>query len=64
MRGEPFPMQPPAPQLLAQHSAHAEQWREHADPPTGLPPAPATLMGSAPFPICPSAPELLAQLDA
>ena len=64
MRGEPFFMPRPAPQLLVQHSAHAEQWQGQADPPTGLPPAPATLMAGDLFPIPPPAPQLLVQLDA
>ena len=54
----------PAPQLLAQHSAHAEQCQGHAHPPTGLMPAPATLMAGKLSPIRPAAPGLLAQLDA
>ena len=64
MRGEPFPMPPPAQQLLAQHSAQVEQWQGHANPPTGLPPAPATLMAGKAFPLPPPAPQILAQLDA
>ena len=34
MRGEPFPMPPPAPQLMLQSSANAEQWQRQANPPT------------------------------
>ena len=63
MRGESFPMPPPAPQILVQHSAHAKPWREHANPFTGLPPAAGTLMAGEPFPILPPAPQLLAKLD-
>ena len=64
MRGEPFCIPPPAPQLLVQHSTYAEQWQGQADPPTGLPPAPATLMAGELFPFLLPAPQLLAQLDA
>ena len=49
--GEPFAMPPPAPQFLAQYCALAEQWQGQANPPTGMPPAPATLMTREPFPI-------------